>query len=174
MAIASNIPYAPISERRLRDYNYIANITGPAAGANANTAALDLVQPQWQTGQSPGAPTTSLAGGSTGPYSVTERFWVNIQLSAAGNTANNKNINVSLEHTGALSNGTVDTSNFVTIPELANPLLKATDNNGGGTTAQQDNVMLPPSVKRFIRAKVALEANGGTANDTTTSLQLYF
>lgn len=172
--IATNVPMAPVTERRLRDYSYIANVAGPAAGANANTAALDLIQPQFQSGQSPGAPNSSFSGGSSGPYSVTERFWVNVQVTAGGATANNKNLNVSIEHTGALANGTVDTGNFVSIPQIANPVLRGIDANGGGLSANSVNFMLPPDVKRFIRLKAALEANGGNAANSTTSLALYF
>jgi hypothetical protein len=169
MAIATTVPYAPENGRRLRDYNYIANKAGPAAAANANTAALDLIQPQWQSGQT--TPNT----GENGPYAVTERFWVNLSVTASTTTANNKNINVCLETTGALANGAVDSGNFANIVGVPQPTLQAVDNNNAGTTAQAINIMLPPTgVKRFIRAKTYLEANGGTAANSTTSLQLLF
>lgn len=167
MAIASNVPIAPVNERRLKDYNYIANVAGPAAGANANTAALDLIQPQWQSGQ------TAPVSGPTGPYAITERLWINVQVTAGGATANNKNLNIQLQHTGALANGAVDSGNYANIPQLANPLLKGVDNNGGGVTANSVNLFLPPDVKRFVRAQGTLEANGGNAANATISLQAW-
>lgn len=146
MAIASNVPIAPVNERRLRDYNYIANVALGGVNTRANTAALDLVQPQWQSGQT--APVT----GPTGPYSVTERFWVQVQL--GDNSAS-----AVIQHTGALANGAVDTGNYANISELA--VMAAP------TTAA--NYVLPPTVKRFIR----LQCNGG-ATTATGSMQLLF
>jgi len=148
MAIASNVPIAPVNERRLRDYNYIANIALGGTNTLANTAALDLIQPQWQSGQ------TAPVSGPTGPYAVTERFWVNVQVTDNAASA-------VIQHTGALANGTVDTGNFANIPELASPFLAAPTTSG--------NCMLPPTVKRFIR----VQSNGG-ANTKVASLQLLF
>jgi hypothetical protein len=183
MAIASNVPMAPYSGRQLLDYNYIANVAGPVAGANANTAAIDLVQPQWQFGQNAPVTYSPETGQSStgGPDPVPERFWVNIAVTAqsTANTANSKNLNVQIQHTGGLQNTntgawSVDTGNYVQIPTLANPMLTVADNAGAGWAASSVVFRLPPQVKRYIRAVSGLEANGGNASNATVSLYLSF
>ena len=185
---------SPFSLRGLRDYNYIANVAGPNQSATTCTAPIDLIQPQWQSGQNTpviynpetGQPQNNAAGGLGGPDPMPERFWVNVALTtqSTANTANSKNVTITIQHTGVLSNGTADTGNWATVPTLASPMLTVADNGGTGwaTTAtvfgtNVGNVAtfrLPPGVGRFIRATAALEANGGNACSATVSLFLTF
>jgi hypothetical protein len=174
MAIASNVPMATINERRLQDAQYKVLIAGPAANANTNTAALDLLQASYQAGMT----AANGAINRTGPFPVTERVWVNIAITAGVNTTNSKNVNIYLEHAnGYAANGAVNTSDYINVCNSAVgglPVLMVTDNASAGFSAASVNLILPPDVKRYIRCKVALEANGNTSADTNTTLALLF
>ncbi len=131
--------HAPINTRAVRDVNYV--VTANAAAAS-NTNALNLVQAV--------------------PYPVTENVICQVGLTS-GNGGNA--MNVVLQHTGALADGTVDTGNFANIPQFSAPL--------GGAAAFSDptsnvNVLLPPDVKQFIRAQVKVAAT--TAGTLTLAL----
>ncbi len=172
MAIATSVPYQPVSTRRLQDAGFSNYVACPAASATTNTAWFDLMQPQYQSGQVPAGPNTYSIPGA---FPVTEAFWVNIVLGASAQTTNNKNINVYLEHTAALTTGAADTANAANVSGYTlTPVLRAQDNNGGGTTAQSCNIILPPTTKRFIRCKCALEADGNTAADANVTVKLLF
>jgi len=168
--IATNVPFAPANDRRLRDYNYIANVSLPAAAGQTNTPNIDLMQPQWQSGQ------TAPKSGAAGPYPVTERFWVNVRLTAVSTGgANNKNVNVTLQHADAYAaNGLCNNLNYANIATLATPLLMLYDLTTAGQVGNSTNVMLPPTVKRFIRGQSTLEALGGDASSGTLTVQACF
>lgn len=151
MATATNVP---VNTRRLQDINYIANITAPIAANVANTNALNLIQAT--------------------PYPVTEKVICQVSMTASSATANSKNINVWLQHTGQLTNGSIDTTNYANIPQFAIPLLRVTDNGAGTTPAGNTQVLLPPNVKQYVRAQAQGEANGGNAADATVTLTLLF
>jgi len=151
MSLANN---PPVNTRAVRDINYITNIALPVAANTVNSNALDLIQ-------------------ST-PYSTTQYVQAQILTGSSNNTANSKNINVTLQQTGANSDGTPDNGNWVNIPTLIHPLLTVTDNGGGTTPAGNATVSLPPNVARFIRAQAVGEANGGNAANANLTLQLLF
>lgn len=109
----------------------------PNAGNTVNANALDL--------------------GSTTPYPITEEIVVRI-TSTTATGANNKNINIRLLHSDESA------ANFTNIAELANPLLRVTDANGGGYPVGSVNAALPPGTKRYLRASAVGEANGGDAS----------
>lgn len=93
----------------------------------------------------------------TTPYPITQQILVRIETTAA-NGANNKNINIRLQES-AESN-----ANFTNIAELANPILRVTDNNGAGYAAGMINIALQPSQKRYLRGVAVGEANGGDSS----------
>jgi hypothetical protein len=144
MALANN---APVNTRAIIDINYVGTANLPAGAANTNTNALDMIQAK--------------------PYPTTEYVLCQVLMAAAATSTNNKNINVTLE----------DSANNVTfaiIPIFASPLLQVTDNNGAGWAAQSVQVMLPPTVRRYIRAKATGEANGNPAAGVVLTCQLQF
>jgi hypothetical protein len=136
----------PANTRAVRDINYISNIAMPNAANTVNTNSLDLIQAV--------------------PFPVTETVTVQL-LTAGGNGANNKNINAILQDSA-------DNSNWANIAVFATPLLQTVDNNGAGYNNASVNVLLPPSVRRYIRAQATGEANGGNAANGTLTLQLLF
>lgn len=144
----SNVANAsPVNTRAVIDLNYVGTANCPDAAANTNTNALDLIQ-------------------ST-PYPSTEYVLCKVLVAAAATGTNNGNVNITLE----------DSANNVTfaiIPTFASPLLKVTDNNGAGWSAQSVTVMLPPSVRRYIRAKATGEANSHPATGTVVTCELLF
>lgn len=100
------------------------------------------------------------------PYPLLETVQAQIATTVGTNAANNKNINITVQHSDVDLN-----ANFVNVAELA-PLTFI--EVAGVYPATTRNIALPPSTKRYIRIKVAGEANGGTANDGTATLRLLF
>lgn len=139
---------APVNTRAVRDINYIKNVALPGAGNTANTNGMDLIQAT--------------------PYPTSARVICQV-LTTGGNGANNKNINVVLQHSAD-----DNTSNYANITQFKAPLLTVVDNNGGGYNVGYANVLLPPDVKRYVRAQAATEANGGDPSGAVLSLQLLF
>lgn len=104
------------------------------------------------------------------PFPTTGRFTVNLATTQSTG-ANSKNINCSIQHTAANSDGTADNGNWANVPELA---VKVVSGNAANFPAANVNVALPPTVKRFIRASATGEANGGNASDGTLTVKLLF
>lgn len=100
------------------------------------------------------------------PYPVLESVNAQIVTTAGTNAANNKNINITVQHSDVDLN-----ANFANIAEVA-PLTIMEVSTGYAATTR--NVALPPGTKRYIRLRIAGEANGGNANDGTATLQLLF
>lgn len=100
------------------------------------------------------------------PYPVTEKVVARITTTAGTNAANNKNINITVQHSDVDLN-----ANFTNIAELAPLTILEV---GAAYAATERDVMLPPSTKRYIRLRIAGEANGGNANDGTATLKLLF
>ncbi len=150
----------PYNDRLVLDQNYIVNVALPNAANTVNTNKLDLFA-------AAGAPLPN-----TLPYSTTETINV-IILTTQSTGANSKNINVVLQHTGQLSNGAVDTSNWVNIPTLGAPI-KVVAGNAANYPASTTKTKLPPGTLQFIRAQATGEANGGDASDGTLALELGF
>lgn len=150
----------PTNDRAILDYNYIVSVALPNAANTVNTNYLDLFAAAGQK-----VP-------STYPYPTTETVNVKI-LTTASTAANNKNINIVLQHTGALSNGAVDSGNYANIPTLGAPI-KIVTGNATAHAATTTTTKLPPDCLQFIRAQATGEANGGNASDGTLTLELAF
>lgn len=130
--------------REIKDAALKVTAALPNAAATVNTAAIDL------------GPT---------PYPVVEHIQARISTTAATG-ANNKNINVRLQHSAEAN------ANFTNIAEFANPVLTITDANGAGYPIGVANIALQPSAKRYLRAQATGEANGGNAADGTLTVEI--
>lgn len=100
------------------------------------------------------------------PYPVTERLAARITTTAGTNAANNKNINITVQHSDVDLN-----ANFTNIAELAPLTIMEV---ATAYAATERDVTLPPSTKRYVRLRIAGEANGGNANDGTATLKFLF
>jgi hypothetical protein len=109
--------------------------------------------------------TQALDLGSITPFPVTERFTAQIVTTAATNGANNKNVNITVQHSNV--NIAANFTNLITaalvIPEVA-----------AGYAASTANVALPPNTKQFVRLLCQTENAGGNPNDGTALLRLAF
>ena len=103
--------------------------------------------------------------GSATPFPATERVTVQI-VTTAGNGANNKNINIRLQHANNNAN-----ANFVNIPECAIVTIPELNAVYAATTA---NFALPPSTLQFIRVICVTESSGGNATNGTATLKVLF
>ncbi len=143
----------PTNTRTVLDANYIVSTALPNAANTVNTNALNL---QVAT-----------------PYPTTETINVGI-ITTLATGANTKNINVVLQHTGALANGAIDTSNYVNIPTLGAPIAVIAGNATKFPATTVPIVKLPPGTLQYVRAQATGEANGGDASDGTITLELQF
>lgn len=126
------------------------NAALPNAANTVNTSAIDL--------------------GSYKPFPTTGKFVATIANTTATG-ANSKNINYAFQHTNANADGTADNGNWSNIPELAAIVVAG---NAANAAISSENVFLPPSTKRYIRAVATGEANGGNSSDGTFSVALGF
>jgi hypothetical protein len=129
--------------KQIKDLELKAAIALPNAAATVNTAAIDLGQAE------------------PFPVGVCARI-----STTAATGANNKNINVRLQHSNEAS------ANYVNVSEFANPLLTVTDNNSAGYPAGSVNIALQPAARRYIRAQATGEANGGNAADGSLTVEI--
>jgi len=103
--------------------------------------------------------------GSTTPFPITEVITAHI-VTTAGNGANNKNVNIRLQHANNNAN-----ANFVNIPECAIVTIPELSASYAATTA---NFALPPSTLQFIRLICVTESSGGNASNGTATLKVMF
>lgn len=110
--------------------------------------------------------TTSTAGidlGATAPFPVTERICAVISTTAGTNAANNKNVNITIQHSNV--NTAANFTNLVvaalTIPEV-----------GAAYAATTRNCALPPNTKQFVRLLCQTENAGGNPNDGVATLSI--
>ncbi len=96
---------------------------------------------------------------------VFETVQVTVSVDAVPSLADGKKITTTLEHSD-------DDVNYVAIPELAS--LVQTGAGGAGAAAVARTVYLPPSVKMFIRATSAVDADGGDNTPKSVTLSLLF
>lgn len=146
----------PTNARNVADQNFIVSVALPNAANTTNTNAIIMGDPVTQQ-----------------PYVTTETINVQVLLTAS-NGANNKNVNVGIQHTTLNTDGTANTANWVNIATLQRPMIVSADNNGTGRAATNAIFKLPPSCNPAIRAQFTGEANGGDASNGTGTLQLLF
>lgn len=103
--------------------------------------------------------------GSATPFPVTQRVTVQI-VTTAGNGANNKNVNIRLQHSAVNTN-----ANFVNIPECAITTIPEVNAAYAVTTV---NHALPPSTLQYIRVICVTENAGGNASNGTATLKVLF
>ena len=137
---------SPINERRLVDNSLTVTGTLPNAANTSNSNVIDL--------------------GRTVPFPLTEQVWLNIVTTTATG-ANSKNINLRVMDSA-------DNSSFANVAVIANPVLRVTDNAGGGYPAGNVNIALPPTIRRYLKVASLGEANGGDASDGSFTVKLLF
>ena len=111
--------------------------------------------------------TTSTAAidlGTAVPYPVTERVVAQISTTAGTNAANNKNVNITLQHSAVNT-----AANFVNIPELGAITIPEVSASYAATTR---NVALPPNCAQFVRLLCKTENAGGNPNDGVATLKI--
>ena len=115
----------------------------PAAGANHNTATLDLK--------------------STTAGAFADSVEVEIAIPALPSLATGKTLTVKLQDSA-------NDSTYTDIPELA--AVVVTGASGSGSAAKTVAVRLPSSAKRYLQANLAVAAEGGdnTGKSVTVSL----
>lgn len=135
----------PENNRRLADASLRVTAALPNAAATVNTNSIDL--------------------GVARPFPIGDHLTVQIKTTAATG-ANAKNLSIVLQDSD-------DGSSFANIPTLGAPTVVIAEDNGAyaATTA---NIALPPEARRYIRASVTGEADGGNASDGSLTLQLVF
>jgi hypothetical protein len=136
----------PINARALLDQNYIVTANFPNAANTVNTSGLDLIQAT--------------------PYPTTDRIDVNL-VCTAGSGANNKNVNFALQDSA-------DNVTFANVVYMAAPLFQVVDNGTTNTNVANVIVKLQPGGRRYIRAQMLGEANGGVGTNAVLTLQLLF
>lgn len=136
----------PANNRKLVDASLKVSAALPNAANTVNTNSIDL--------------------GSSRPFPIGDHFSVQIKTSAATG-ANAKNLSIVLQHSDE------DSANFTNIPTLGAPAVVITEANTA-YAATVKNFALPPDAKRYIRASVTGEANGGDSSNGTLTMQLVF
>ena len=116
----------------------------PAAGANHNTATLDLK--------------------STTAGAFADSVEVEIVIPALPSLADGKTLTVKLQHSA-------NDSSYADIPELAAVVVTGATGTGGSAAATRV-IRLPSSAKRYLQANLAVAASGGdnTGKSVTVSL----
>jgi hypothetical protein len=130
--------------RRIEDASLQANTVLGVNNATTSTAGVDL--------------------GAEKPYPVTQRLTAQITTTAGTNAANNKNVNITIQH----SNVNL-AANFVNIPELAPLTIPEVSAAYAATTR---NVALPPNTAQFVRLRCNTENAGGNPNDGVATLKI--
>lgn len=103
--------------------------------------------------------------GQVTAFPINETIGVQI-VTTAGNGANNKNINIRVQHSN------VNTSaNFTNITELGVLVIPEVSASYAASTL---NVSLPPGTKQFIRAQAITENAGGNANNGNVTIKVLF
>ncbi len=103
--------------------------------------------------------------GTTLAFPASTRVTVQV-VTTAGNGANNKNVNIRLQHANNNAN-----ANFVNIPECAIVTIPELNASYAATIA---NFALPPSTLQFIRVICVTENTGGNASNGTATLKVLF
>jgi len=109
--------------------------------------------------------TNAIDLGAVLPFPVTEGFTAQIVTTAATNAANNKNVNITIQHSNVNT-----AANFTNLVKAALTITEVST----GYAASTANVALPPNTKQFVRLLCQTENAGGNPNDGTATLRLAF
>lgn len=130
--------------RNIQDAALRATTALPAAGANNNSASIDLEQPTADT--------------------INEGFSVQVKVPDLPALVDTKKVTITFQDSA-------DNETFAAIPEFATFVVTA---GAGGGAAASRTVRLPSTARRYIRINQAVEAAGGTNTAASTTLQLLF
>ena len=151
--IAPNNSANPTNSRAVLDANYIVTIALPAAGAKANTNALDL-----------GDQVVGV------PYGTTETINVGVLTTASAN-GNSNTATITLQDTTANTDGTPNSAAWANIVTLGSVNVAS---GASATNATSNVYKLPPGTRRFIRAAINNPAGSVSLADSTMTCQLLF
>lgn len=116
----------------------------PAAGANNDSASIDLEQPTADT--------------------INEGFSVQVAVPDLPDLVDTKKVTITFQDSA-------DDSSFAAIPELAAFVITA---GAEGAEAASRTVRLPATARRYIRINQAVEAAGGNNTAVKSKLHLLF
>ena len=139
---------SPVNERGIGDAELAVTGTLPNAANTTYTNIIDLSQAV--------------------PFPTTGEMWLKI-VSTAATGANDKNINIRLQH----SNDT-NVSNMANVAGPANPLVQTTSANDVHPALSNIFSMPTYGLRRYIRAAALGEANGADSGDGTFTLSVLF
>lgn len=105
--------------------------------------------------------------GSATPYSASERMLVQIVTTLGTNAANNKNVNICLQHSDVNT-----AANFVNVNIATQPAVLIIPEVSAQYAATTLNIAMPPTIKRYLRAKINVEASGGSPTDSLVTLKV--
>jgi hypothetical protein len=125
----------------MRERQTIKTVALPAAGATASTAPLDF--------------------GTALPGPQGKGFELVVEVPALPSLANTKSATVTIQDS---ANGT----DYAAIPGVGT--LVQTGAGGTGAAAASLRIHLPPVIRRYVRASIAVEADGG--NNTARTLTM--
>ena len=143
----------PTNARAVVDANFVVTVALPAAGAKANTNALDLGD-----------------GVSGVPYVTTETINVGVLTTASVN-GNSNTATITLQATTANTDGTPNAAAWANIPTLGAVNVAS---GASSTNATSNTYKLPPGANRFIRASINNPSGSVSLADSTLTLQLLF
>lgn len=143
----------PTNSRAVLDANYIVSVAMPAAGAKANTNALDL-----------GDVISGL------PYATTETINVGVLTSASAN-GNSNTATITIQDASANTDGTPNSGTWTNIALLG---AVSVVSGASSTPSASGTFKLPPTTRRFIRAQINNPTGSVSLADATLTLQLLF
>lgn len=131
--------------RQTRDAALSVSVALPAAGATANTPALDL--------------------GCAEPGSITEEFDVLLEVPATPSLVNAKNLSAVIQDSD-------DGQNWANVTSTGSPAATGAGGNGGAGVSQR--LKLASTVRRFIRTSFTVDAAGGDNTAVSATMSLVF
>lgn len=123
--------------------------------------------------------TNAIDLGQAGAFPVSEHIIVQISTTIATG-ANNKNVNIALEHANTNANANFKNVNIGPVADGTGSvpfaiLASLRDNNNTNIPAMTWNVALPPDTLQYIRLRANVETGGNpAANNGTYTLKVLF
>ncbi len=135
----------PYNNRLVQDGSTTVTVALPAGATTGSTSGIDLRQ--------------------SVPYPVTTEVIAYITTTASSGSANSKNLNVVFQDSA-------DGVTYANVATFANPVLRVTDSSTI-TPAGSSSVVLPSSIRQYVRLSITGETNGGTPLGTGSLALLY-